>query len=210
MSSQGEKAPKLTSRPRALWRKGLSSALCGLALLLWPVFLLGQEGESVIGIVKAQRGGPVSAAKVTLVNSDANTRQEATTGEDGSFSFKNVPPGNYLSQVKASPFEAFQTAMQVGLTETAKPAVLRITLKLQTLEEEVVVRPDPGDDRLSPETNTDSTKVGGSFFRTSAEKHSTLEEIIETAGQWHVTQPGGPALVCPTPLHTAKLEATWK
>lgn len=197
MSSQDEMkmAPKLTSRPRAMWGRGLSSALCALALVLWPVVLAGQEGETVTGIVKAQNGGPVSAAKVTLVNSDANTRQEAVTGEDGSFSFKNVPPGNYLLQVKASPFEAFQTTMQVGLTETAKLAMLRITLKLQTVEEEVVVRPDPGDDRLSPETNMDSIKVDGSFFTGLPLEIDYLQSFIDTFKLPAVEGSEGPAIV---------------
>src|SRR5215472_19179583 len=182
MSSQDERKSdaNLTSRPCAMWVRGLSSALCGLALVLWPVFLLAQDGETVTGIVKAQRGGPVSGAKVTLVNSDANTQQEAITSEDGGFSFKNVPPGNYLVQVKASPFEAFQTTMQVGLTETAKLGVLRITLKLQTVEEEVVVRPDPGDDKLSPETNMNSIKVDGRFFTGLPLEIDYLQSFIDT------------------------------
>lgn len=182
MSSRDEmkRAPKLTSRLWAMWARGFSSAVCGLALVLWPVFLLAQEGETVTGIVKAQRGGPVSGARVTLMNSDANARQEAITGEDGSFSFNNVPPGNYLVQVKASPFEAFQTNMQVGLTESTKLAALRITLKLKTVEDEVVVRPDPGDDRLSPETNTDSIKVDGSFFTGLPLEMDYLQSFIDT------------------------------
>src|SRR5215472_1932530 len=189
-----KRAPKLSSRPCAMWR-GWSSALCGLALALWPVFVLGQESETVTGIVKAQRGGPVSGAKVTLMNSDANTRQEAITADDGSFSFKNVPPGNYLVQVKASPFEAFEDTVQVGLTETAKLAVLRITLKLQTVEEEVVVRPDPGDDRMSPETNMTSIKVDGSFFTGLPLEIDYLQSFIDTFKLRAAEGSEGPSIV---------------
>lgn len=197
MSSQDEmkRTPKLASRPCAMGRRAWSSVLCGLALVLWPVCLLGQGGETVTGIVQAQRGGPVSGARVTLVNADRNTRQEAITSEDGSFSFKNVPPGNYLLQVKASPFEAFQSAMQVGLTETVKPALLRITLKLHAVEEEVVVRPDPGDDRLSPETNTDSIKVDGSFFTGLPLEIDYLQSFIDTFKLRAAEGSEGPSIV---------------
>ena len=201
-----KRAPKLTRRPCAMWSRGLSIALCGLALALWPVFLLGQEGETVTGMVKAQRGGLVSGAKVTLVNSDANTRPEAITGEDGSFSVKNVPPGSYLVQVKASPFEPFQSHRASGTSRDRKAGGAEDHPEIEKYRgrrgraarsrRPAVPRNQHGLDQSGWEL----------FYRTSAGKDSTLDEIIETAWQWHMTQSAGPALVGPTPVYTGKSE----
>src|SRR5438094_5608273 len=58
-------------------------------------------------------------------------------------------------------FEPYETNIQVG-TEKLNP--LKIKLKLETVEEEVIVRPDTSNDRVSPESNVQSMKVDETFF----------------------------------------------
>ena len=100
----------------------------------------------------------MAGVKVTLVNQETNTKQEAVTAEDGRFSITDLIPGTYLLQIEASAFEPYKTNIQVG-TEKLNP--LKIKLKLRTIEEEITVH---ADDRLSPETNTDSMKIDETFF----------------------------------------------
>ncbi len=69
---------------------------------------------------------------------------------------KTAPVVERLCEVPAD-----KTNIQVG-TEKLNP--LKIKLKLRTIEEEITVHPDAADDRLSPETNTDSMKIDETFF----------------------------------------------
>src|SRR5437588_10513362 len=101
----------------------------------------------------------------------------ASTGEDGTFTFTQVAPGNYLLQVEASGFDAYRANIQVG---AENPHALKIKLKVRTVEEEVVVRPDTSDDRLSPESNTESMKIDATFFSGLPVEVDYLQPFIDT------------------------------
>jgi len=132
-----------------------------LAFVMFPLLLLADESGNITGKVVESGGGRVTAVKVTLVHEETKTKQEAVTAEDGRFSFTDLTPGTYLLQIEARGFEPYKTSIRVG-TEKLNP--LRIKLKLETVEEEVTVRADTSDDRLSPESNTESMKVDETFF----------------------------------------------
>ena len=132
-----------------------------LALVMFPLLLLADESGNITGKVVESGGGRLTGVKVTLVNEETNTKQEAVTAEDGRFSFTDLTPGTYLLQIEAGGFEPYKTNIQVG-TEKLNP--LKIKLKLETVEEEVIVRPDTSNDRVSPESNVQSMKVDETFF----------------------------------------------
>src|SRR5947207_15826774 len=90
-----------------------------------------------------------------------NTKQEAVTAEDGRFSFTDLTPGTYLLQIETSGIEPYKANIQVG-TEKLNP--LKIKMKLETVEEEVIVRPNTSNNRVSATTNIQSTKVEETFF----------------------------------------------
>ena len=113
------------------------------------------------GKVQGTGGTPLGGAKVTLLNEETQSKQETITAGDGSFAFTEALRGSYLLQVEAGGFEPYKTSIQVG---SGKLAALSIKLKLRTVQEEVTVRPDTSDDRLSPESNTDSMKIDETFF----------------------------------------------
>jgi hypothetical protein len=131
-----------------------------LAFVMLPLLVRAESG-TITGKVVESGGGRLTAVKVTLANQETNKKQEVMTAEDGKFSFTDLPPGTYLLQVEASGFEPYKANIQVG-TEELEP--LRIKLKLETVEEKVVVRPDTSDDRLSPDSNIQSMKVDETFF----------------------------------------------
>jgi len=132
-----------------------------LSVFIWAFPLLAQDGISLRGKVQGTGGTQLGGAKATLVNEETQAKQETITAEDGSFAFAQVAPGDYLLRVEAKGFEPYRASIQLG---TDEPASLKIRLKLQTVEEELIVRPDTSDDRLSPESNTQSMKVDETFF----------------------------------------------
>src|SRR5438552_4798097 len=132
-----------------------------LSVFIWAFHVLGQDGISLRGKVQGTGGTQLGGAKATLVNEETQAKQETITAEDGSFAFAQVAPGDYLLRVEAKGFEPYRASIQLG---TDEPASLKIRLKLQTVEEELIVRPDTSDDRLSPESNTQSMKVDETFF----------------------------------------------
>ena len=132
-----------------------------LAFVMFPILLLGRESGSMTGKVEDSGGGKLAEVKVTLVNQETNTKLETVTAEDGKFSLTDLTPGTYLLKIDANGFEPYKANIQVG---TEKLSLLKIKLKLRTVEEEITVRPDTSDDRLSPETNTESMKIDETFF----------------------------------------------
>ena len=158
--------------------RGRSSALCTLLFVFVSASpLLAQDGVSVTGRVQGAGGTQLGGAKVTLVHEETQARQETISREDGSFAFTQVVQGNYLLQVEADGFEPYQTAIQVGME---KLAALKVKLKLPAVQEEVTVRPDTTDDRLSPENNTDSVKIDETFFAGLPLPVDYLQPFIDT------------------------------
>jgi hypothetical protein len=148
-----------------------------LAFVMFPVLLLAEGSGNITGKVEEPGGGRLGGVKVTLINQETNARQEAVTAEDGTFNITDVTPGTYLLQIEASGFEPYKTNIEVG---TEKLNALKIKLKLRTVEEEITVRPDAVDDRLSPQTNTDSMKIDETFFNGLPLEVDYLQPFIDT------------------------------
>src|SRR5207249_8113102 len=108
-----------------------------LSVFIWAFPLLAQDGISLRGKVQGTGGTQLGGAKATLVNEETQAKQETITAEDGSFAFAQVAPGDYLLRVEAKGFEPYRASIQLG---TDEPASLKIRLKLQTVEEELIVR----------------------------------------------------------------------
>ena len=162
----------------AIGTTGLSFTLRALlSLLIWPLLVVAQDESSVTGKIQGTGGAALAGAKVTLVHQETQEKEETATGEDGTFTFTQVAPGNYLLQVEASGFDAYRANIQVG---AENPHALKIKLKVRTVEEEVVVRPDTSDDRLSPESNTESMKIDATFFSGLPVEVDYLQPFIDT------------------------------
>src|SRR5215469_3838636 len=130
--------------------RGLPLALRALlSVLVWALPLPAQDGMNLTGRVREAGGKVVVGAKVTFVNEKTQAKQETATAEDGTFAFAQVSPGNYRFQVEAAGFEPYETSIPVGAEELPP---LKVQLKLRAVEEEVTVRPDTSDDRISPES----------------------------------------------------------
>ena len=75
--------------------------------------IAAQTTGSILGEVKDEKGGSVAKATVTLRNVQTNISRTATTNDEGTYRFNNVPVGNYEVTVEASGFGKY---MQSGIT----------------------------------------------------------------------------------------------
>src|SRR5205807_10111279 len=124
-----------------------------LLALVCPMHLLGQNGENLTGSVEGTGGAVLAGVKVTLVREETQAKQEIATAKDGSFAFPDLAPGNYLLAIEATDFEPYSSILQVG---TGGLSALAINLKLRTVAQNLTVKAYSNDERLSPESNTNS------------------------------------------------------
>ncbi len=99
--------------------------------------LWSQAATSLRGVVNDPTGGAVSAATVTLTNTESKIERKITTGEDGSYQFSLLPPGTYTLTVAATGFQSYERAGVVLLVNT--PATVNAQLKLGSASEVVHV-----------------------------------------------------------------------
>src|SRR6185436_12982485 len=81
-------------------------------------------------------GAIVSAAKITLINSETNVRRDAVRSSAGLYYFGEVPPGPYTFTVESAGFKKWvgTLQLQVGQNLTLDP-----TLEVGSLEAVVEV-----------------------------------------------------------------------
>jgi len=81
-----------------------------LCLLLGTSVLFGQfEYGEVLGTVRDASLGVVTGAKITLRNLDTNVSNEASTNDQGNFSFPNLRAGHYTIVAEKEGFRAAHT-----------------------------------------------------------------------------------------------------
>ena len=83
-----------------------------LALLLLPALHAQTNTGRILGSVKDQSGGAISAAAVTVSEVDRGVSRSTVTDASGEFVVPNLPPGNYRVRVEA---KGFKTSERTGL-----------------------------------------------------------------------------------------------
>jgi Carboxypeptidase regulatory-like domain len=99
--------------------------------------LVSQLPASISGSVLDPSGAAVAGARVGLTREDRSTNQETLSGEDGQFSFGNIPPGPFQLTIAAEGFAA--QAVSGILHEGEIYNAPRIALALATEKTEVRV-----------------------------------------------------------------------
>jgi iron complex outermembrane receptor protein len=95
--------------------------LLPFAFCLLPFSAFGQTGTTLSGtITQTENGQPLSGALVVI----DELRREARAGDDGSYRFDNVPPGQYHVGVRAEGYSTRRTEITVG----TMPATLNISI----------------------------------------------------------------------------------
>src|SRR5436309_16008702 len=80
---------------------------------LFSVAAWGQTGNGLIkGVVSDASSAIVSAAKITLVNSETNVRRDAVSSSVGIYYFGEVPPGPYTLTVESPGFKKWSGTLE--------------------------------------------------------------------------------------------------
>ena len=96
----------------------------------------GQTGSSITGQVTDQNGAGVPGVEVQL-HSREGLHLIALTDDNGKYSFKNVPPGDYVLEVKARGFASF-TSNELSLAR-GQSLTNDVKLSIEAVSESVVV-----------------------------------------------------------------------
>ena len=84
-----------------------TNGLCSIirvfhAMVIFPMFLLGQSSVKLTGVVEDESRAAVAEAKVVLMNQTSGQTQETVSGAPGSFSFWDLSPGDSILKVGAT------------------------------------------------------------------------------------------------------------
>ena len=97
------------------------------SLLLASVSASAQFNASLSGTVFDPTQAVVPGATVTITNADTQATQTATSGDEGTFQFNELPPGTYTVNVKAKGFQQNTVSNVAVAAET--PRTLNVTMQ---------------------------------------------------------------------------------
>src|SRR5436190_5270169 len=118
-----------------------------LAVAAFIVSPLFAQTASLRGKVTDASGAVVPGGSVTVAG-PAGLKQTAVTGEDGSYAFANLPPGNYTVQASAPQL----TLPSVRVSLKAGAQQLNLQLRVAASKQELTVEENGG-----PTVNTEAT-----------------------------------------------------
>ncbi len=138
-----------------VYREFARRIIVGLAALLIfaaiPVAAQLPTG-TILGNVKDSSGASIPGAMVTLRNTDTNLTKTATTEQDGSYRFPELPVGHYEMKAEAA---GFRTENRTGLTlEITQQGVINFALQVGSTTQQVTVSSE------IPMVNTQDSTLG--------------------------------------------------
>lgn len=108
---------------------------------------------TILGTVKDSSGASVPGATVTLRNTDTNLTKMATTEQDGSYRFPELPVGHYEIKAEAP---GFRTETHTGLNlEVTQTGVINFALQVGATAQQVTISSE------IPLVNTQDATLGG-------------------------------------------------
>src|SRR6185369_460805 len=113
-----------------------------------PAFAQATGSATLRGTVKDPQGAIIRGATLTLTNERTKDERQATSNDDGTFTFASVAPGNYTLKVEG---QGFKTRTQTGVAlETSSAKNVDISMEVGQPTETVTVT--AGTDQLQTET----------------------------------------------------------
>jgi vitamin B12 transporter len=116
-----------------------------LGVIAAPAF--AQDSGALSGVVVDQLGDVIGGARLTVRDAVGTVIQTATTDVSGAFSVTGLSSGSYDLQVERDLFEP--TQQRVDLVQGAPLPLLRLTMKIAGVIEDVVVTGRRAESRLS-------------------------------------------------------------
>jgi hypothetical protein len=118
-----------------------ASLLLSIALSLCPVSADAQLTESTLkGSIIDATGSMVQHASVSVTSDSTGISRKTTSGEDGSFTVPDLPPGSYALEVRAHGYKTFeQPHLQLNVGTTTQ---VNVRLEVGQVQETVEVAAD--------------------------------------------------------------------
>jgi hypothetical protein len=163
---------KLYFRPRTIFM--------ALAFVLaFSSFAYGQEiTGNIIGTVKDAAGAAVKGATVTLIDQTKQvTVRTITSGDEGDFTFSNLPAGLYSVSIEATDFK--KTVKNDIKVDVGQRHPVDIALEAGNISEVVTVQSDPVAVELA--TPTTSTLVSGDQARELSLNNRNWVQLVALA-----------------------------
>jgi hypothetical protein len=98
---------------------------------------------------------------LTLINKTTGEKRGAVADDAGSFSFENIPPGEYSLQATAKNYETVEQEITVGAQGLA---AIKIKMKIR-IEDEVTISESSVEPVISPGRNADALKFDDDLLR---------------------------------------------
>ena len=139
-------------------------ALALIAVLGISAFAQSVGTGSIVGVVKDAKGAVIQGANVTIADPTDGVFKAMVSGNDGSFTFPEIPPGNY--SVTAD-FTGFKTAVKTDIhvpTDT-KIDVGDVVLQVGSMSETVTVQASAGQLALQSVSGERSALITNSQLR---------------------------------------------
>src|SRR5260370_15061831 len=131
--------------------------VAGLVLAAIPVAAQLPTG-TILGTVRDSAGASIPGAMVTLRNADTNLTKTATTEQDGSYRFPELPVGRYEIKAEAA---GFRTETHTGLNlEVTQQGVINFSLQVGATTQQVTITIDIA------LVNTQDSTLGGTVNET--------------------------------------------
>jgi len=129
--------------------------VCLAALLILAAIPVAAQlpTGTILGTVRDASGASIPGAMVTLRNTDTNLTKTATTEQDGSYRFPELPVGHYEIKAEAP---GFRTETHTGLNlEVTQTGVINFALQVGATTQQVTVSSE------IPLVNTQDSTLGG-------------------------------------------------
>jgi hypothetical protein len=98
------------------------------------------DNAALSGMILDKSGAVVVGASVTLSTKDGTQQRSATSQQDGTFTFRQLPSGSYIVSVQAKGFTSFRTE-PVGLGAQQSYDLPQVVLTIAGTTSEIMVRP---------------------------------------------------------------------
>lgn len=169
--------------------KFLSLMFCLLVFLLAPLPAAAQS-VSLSGVTVDQTGAVIPDEQLTLIHKQTGKARKTMSGAEGSFSFQNVAPGNYILRGEA---EGFKTA-QLPITVEAQPlSGMKLEMRINGSEEITVTA--AGSQPDSPENNADAFYVNNDFMGALPSQSQDILPVISNFLSPVARGTGGPSII---------------
>ena len=151
--------------------------LLGLIVSLFFSYALFAQNGTLRGVVTDESGAIVPGAKITLT-ANAGTPNTAVAGDDGSYSFTAITPGEYVAEASAPDLAV--APLKVMIRPGAQ--ILNLQLKVASVTQQVTVEDRAVTVTPEPANNASATVLAGDDLLILTERGELSRASASPAG----------------------------